>query len=138
MLRGVPAEAGAGSIEVLTVLREYLPARQIPGDPRRRWFASENSDLIVWLGEDDALIGFQFCYDKDFREHALTWMRDRGFSHMGVDAGGSAPTHKGTPLLVADGVVDAQRILALFLAEKDLVPADIVDFVSGKLREFTP
>ena len=120
------------------MLREYLPARQIPGDPPRRWFASEKSDLIVWLADNDVPIGFQFCYDKDFREHALTWMRDRGFSHTGIDAGGSAPHHKGSPLLVADGVVDAPRILALFLAENDLVPTDLAQFVSDKLREFTP
>jgi hypothetical protein len=136
MLQRIPAEAGAGPVEVLSVLREYLPARQVPGDPRRRWFASEKSDLIVWLDGDDAPIGFQFCYDKDFREHALTWMRGRGFNHMAVDSGGDIlSAGKGTPLLVADGRVDGPRILELFLAESSLVPEAFVRLVAEKLDE---
>ena len=32
-------------------LREIELARQHPGEPRRRWFTSSNSDLFVWVDE---------------------------------------------------------------------------------------
>jgi hypothetical protein len=35
---------------------------------------SPRCDLIVWLREDETVQGFQFCYDKDDIEHALTWV----------------------------------------------------------------
>ena len=54
------------------MLRE-IAARQVPGDPKRRWFTSPRIDLFVWLDEHDSPSGFQLCYDKESREHALTW-----------------------------------------------------------------
>ena len=69
------------------MLREITPSRQPAGDPRRRWFASARCDLIVWLRDDGGIDGFQFCYDKETSEHALTWFDDKGFSHMRVDDG---------------------------------------------------
>ncbi len=110
--------------------------RQPAGDPRRRWFASARCDLIVWVREDQTISGFQFCYDKDTSEHALTWFEDQGFSHMRVDTGGTGFAHgRGTPLLVANGVFDAGRILELFVGECALVPREYVDVISKKLRD---
>jgi hypothetical protein len=117
------------------MLREMSPVRQ-PDDDRRRWFASPRCDLIVWLGDDNSPTGFQFCYDKDASERALSWFEDRGFSHMRVDSGGGNLSHgRGTPLLVADGMLDAERILGQFRAECELIPGEFVEFVSEKLRE---
>ena len=116
-------------------LRE-IAARQIPGDPPRRWFESSRCDLIVWLNEDKTPRGFQFCYDKDDWEHALTWFENLGFSHMRVDTAGGEFAHgRGTPLLVADGDLDAGRIAEVFRAESQLVPREYVELVSEKLRE---
>ena len=118
------------------MLRELLPTRQIEGEPRRRWFRSDRCDLIVWLRDDGAPVGFQLCYDKDFQEHALTWIRARGFSHMRVDSGADAPGYpKGTPILLADGAIDAHRILGLFREESGGIPADLVQLVSEKVAD---
>ena len=118
------------------MLREYTPARQVPGDPPRRWFASPRCDLIVWFREDQSVLGFQLCYDKDAIEHAFTWIAERGFNHMRVDTGGGQFVHgPGTPLLVADGVFDSTRILELFRAESGLIPRELVELVSQKLQE---
>jgi hypothetical protein len=32
------------------MLSEIPEARQIRGEPRRRWFTSESMDLYVWVG----------------------------------------------------------------------------------------
>ena len=111
-------------------LRE-IAARQVPGDPRRRWFMSFNCDLIVWLDDDGAPLGFQFCYDKDEREHALTWRDGCGFSHLAVDSGVVPGTE--TPLLVPNGAFDPARVLALFRAEAVAVPTEYVAWVAGKI-----
>jgi hypothetical protein len=117
-------------------LREIALARQHPGEPRRRWFTSSNIDLFVWVDDAGAPVGFQLCYDKSSREHALTWTEERGFSSMAVDGGESRPArYKGSPILVTDGIIDAPRILEGFRREAGALPAEIVRVVEAKLGE---
>ena len=117
-------------------LREIELAQQHPGEPRRRWFTSSNIDLFVWVDEAGAPVGFQLCYDKSSREHALTWTEKNGFSSMAVDGGESRPArYKGSPILVTDGVIDAPRILEQFRLEAGAVPAEIVAMVEAKLGQ---
>ena len=111
------------------LLRELAP-KHVRKEPRRRWFWSARSDLIVWLSDDGTVLGFQFCYDKDWIEHALTWMADGGFSHMRVDTG---PMNRAAPLLVANGALDAPRILELFLRDCAVVPAEYVRLVCERV-----
>jgi len=127
--QGSPPDAGRE-------LREIALARQHPGEPRRRWFTSSNIDLFVWVDEAGAPVGFQLCYDKSSREHALTWTEERGFSSMAVDGGESRPArYKGSPILVTDGIIDARRILEEFRLEAGAVPAEIVRMVESKLGQ---
>lgn len=114
------------------MLREYPPTRQISGEPRRRWFRSLDCDLIVWLADDGSLSGFQFCYDKDTQEHALSWKKEVGFSHMRVDGGSSVAANR-SPILVADGSFDPGYILDVFRAESSELPPGYAEFVAGKL-----
>ena len=119
----------------LQMLEELLPTRQIPGEPRRRWFRSERCDLIVWLRDDGAPRGFQLCYDKDAHEHALTWIEGRGYNHMRVDAGSERePMENGTPILVPDGYFDPARILEIFGTEGGRLPPEFAGLVLEKLR----
>jgi hypothetical protein len=119
------------------MLREIGSTRQISGAPRRRWFTSPNIDLFVWLNEDESPCGFQLCYDKQHREHALTWTADAGFSHMAVDSGESRPArYKGTPILVSNGSVDALRILEDFRREAQSVPPEFAQMIEAKLQSF--
>jgi len=119
-------------------LRELADTRQVPGEPRRRWFSSPDLDLIVWLDDAEALIGFQLCYDKTRGERALTWRADRGYDHSAVDDGEVRPTqYKGTPILVADGHLDRVRVFELFREASDGVPRRIREKVS-ELIERSP
>ena len=116
------------------MLREVIDARQVPGEARRRWFTSPSIDLFVWTDDQGAATGFQLCYDKQDREHALTWTAAGGFNHMTVDGGESRPArYKGSPILVADGVINTQRVLEQFLGESASVPAEFVRFVEAKI-----
>ena len=68
-------------------MQEYAGVRQIPGEPRRRWFGSKEFDLIVRVSDSQEFIDFELCYDKHHDEHSLTWSKTAGFSHMAVDDG---------------------------------------------------
>ncbi len=117
------------------MLREINSTRQVGGESRRRWFSSPRCDLIVWLRDDDTPEGFQFCYDKQGQEHALTWTERDGFSHMRVDSGEGHPRHKGSPLLVPNGQFVATRILEAFDEESTALPAEFARLVAAKLQE---
>ena len=110
------------------VLRE-IDVRRVPGEPLRRWFMSVYCDLIVWVHGDETPLGFQFGYDKDELEQALTWTPRYGYSHQTVDkAGGDA-----VPLLVPGRPLDRDRVLEMFREEAILVPDLYIAFVSGKI-----
>lgn len=117
-------------------LREIANVRQVPGESYRRWFTSEDLDLIVWLGPRGMPHGFQLCYGKKERnERAVTWWPERGLTHSVVDDGaGSSLKVKGTPTLAAGGDFDAAGVLARFLATKGELQPEFVDFVAQRLQ----
>ena len=117
------------------MLRE-IQARQLTGEPGRRWFTSPDIDLFVWLGDDGKPTGFQLCYDKQRREHALTWTQSGGYTHMGVDGGESRPgRYKGTPILVANGAIDCDGILEQLRSQAGALPGAFLDLVEAKLAD---
>jgi hypothetical protein len=116
-------------------LRE-IPARQFSGEPRRRWFMSAHCDLIVWMRDGGEPQAFQFCYDKDDVEHALTWSPRDGFTHCIVDCGGSTSSlGGGTPFLIANGAPDAARILEIYRQESEAVPPPYSALVIARLNQ---
>jgi hypothetical protein len=119
-----------------TVLKEVQLSCQPGGEPIRRWFSDDHHDLIVWLANDGGIIGFQFCYDKSGDEHALTWLKDKGFAHRRIDDGeGRGLHHKMTPILIPDGIIDIGRIRSLFRLVCGEVDKDIVALVEKRLNE---
>lgn len=119
------------------MLKEIIPTRQIPGEPRRVWFIDDEMDFIVWFGESDEIVGFQLCDDKGGNEHALTWFRARGYSFERVDDGEGHPGHpKMAPVLLPAGRPDVNRLLPRFRHKAKLVPKYIRNFVIAKLRAF--
>lgn len=101
------------------MLVEYRNVRQVSGEGFRRWFSDDYFDLIVWYEgtrrSHRDINGFQLCYDRSGFERALTWQSGRGFSHEKVDTGeGGRLGLKSTPILVADGLFDADAIAERF------------------------
>jgi hypothetical protein len=117
------------------MLREIPEARQIRGEPRRRWFNSASMDLYVWYDGEDRPLGLQLCYGKPDRERALTWFRPASYSHMAVDPTGQHG-HSGTPILVADGLFDREDVNGAFAREGRELPADIRDLVVDTLGRY--
>lgn len=119
------------------MLRELVPTRQVPGEPVRRWFSSDDVDLIVWCDGDGVPTAFQLCYRVGLSERALTWTPEAGFVHRAVDDGeeDAGLRYKATPILVADGEFDPDRVGALVSAQGAALPPAILEFVTAKLAE---
>lgn len=123
------------------MLTEIRKPRQIPDEPRRRWFHSADMDLIVWfaegdVGEGSVPIAFQLCYDKARAEKALSWKPERGFVHLLVDDGESAHgKYKATPLLMPDGACELGVLGQRFNAAGKGLPAAIRAFITTKLSQ---
>ena len=116
------------------MLSEIEGARQIADEGKRRWFRDDELDLIVWYGDDDRVDGFQLCYDKSTRERALTWRRPGRYEHHAIDSGedGGMMT-KMTPVLVADGLFEQDRVSDVFASRSNLLPDDIVSLVADAI-----
>ena len=117
-------------------MREGTNVRQIPGEGRRRWFSSDDFDLIIWLNDDGSFAGFELCYDKRHNEHSLVWNPVYGFAHMAVDDGESGPgKYKASPILIASGYFDARRIHTALIKEAHSLPKEVAGYVLHALEE---
>lgn len=117
-------------------MNEYINVRQIPGDPERRWFYSDDFDLIVWFSDDRGIAGFELCYDKNCNMRSIEWSKTKGFRHMAVDDGEQRPgRHKASPILVPDGPFDAMRVYTAFLEASKLLPKEIANYVLQALEQ---
>jgi hypothetical protein len=100
------------------MLREIRPVLQRSGEHPRRWFTSEDLDLIVWFDDDGGLSAFELCYDKAERQRVLRWSHDGGREHHAVDSGEDRPgRHKASPLHIPDGTPDLPGLRARFTAQ---------------------
>lgn len=115
---------------------DEAPKRAVAGDYDRRWISDDYFDFIVWYTPGGAIHGFQLCYDKPHWERALTWLSDRGFSHMEVDCGEEAAYANRTPVLVPDGSFPADEVLAEFGRRGSTLPVELQNLVTGKIAEF--
>jgi hypothetical protein len=123
------------NVKCFKMLLEVPNIQQQPGEPPRRWFFSHEQDLFVWFGEDGKPVAFQLCYGKYRNEHAIRWKLGRGFTHHSVDDGESGAVSSDAPLLMADGVFEAARVLKRFLELSVEMPREIAGFVVARLLE---
>ncbi len=115
-------------------LTEILSVRRIAGEPLRRWFTSNEVDLIVWFDDAGCALGFELSYDKGRGEHAIAWREGQGYTHWAVDDGEKRPGKpKGSPLLIADGPFDARRLHRTLSALREGLPPEVADYVLSLL-----
>lgn len=117
------------------LLREWRAAPD-PSGKQRRWFTSDDFDLIVWFDDDASVAAFQLCYDRMRRERAITWARASGFSHNRIDDGEAGPWANRSPILVSDGVFPADEIAHRFADASLGIPENLRAIVLAKLREY--
>ena len=108
----------------------------VRGDFKRSWMADDYFDLIVWYEPGNAIHGFQLCYGKPQSEHALTWLKGRGFSHHEIDSGEDAAEWNLSPILVQDGNFPAAEVTSEFQRRSIQLPKSLRNFIASKLRKF--
>ena len=119
------------------MLKEFNNLRQIENEDFRRWFSDDYFDLIVWYDKSKSIVGFQLCYDIHGEEKAFTWHKDRGYNHAAVDSGEDRHSlHKKTPVLIMDGIFDANSIAARFKNAVLDIDKEICDIVLNKIMEY--
>jgi hypothetical protein len=112
-----------------------IPVISEENEPVKRWFTDHNTDLFVWLAEDESILRFQLCYNKGQNEHALTWTRDQGLSHHAVDDGEEKVMKmKKSPILVQNGRVDYSGVQKIIRDTGQELPAFIYNFVLETLE----
>ena len=116
------------------MLIELRDARQIQGEPIRRWFMSPAMDLIIWHDERMKPIGFQLCYDKGRREKAITWHEGGELVHSAIHSGeDTGLKHKESPILVDDVKPDFAYIKEHFEQQSGKLPPEVARLVLSAL-----
>lgn len=119
------------------MLKEILNTRQVKGDPKRRWFSDDYFDLIIWLNEQNNIVGFQLCYDKINNERAFTWDKEKGYTHHRIDSGENIPGRfKATPILIDDGIFDYETIANIFKKESKQLDKKTTNFVYENILKY--
>lgn len=118
------------------VLEEIKNIKKYENEPFRKWFWSERLDLTVWYNNDDAIVGFQLCYGKGVEDKALTWDKDKGFTHDTVDEGDNPGGYKRTAILEPDGVFDKDKIINIYKEESVDIEEETAQFVMEKLNSY--
>lgn len=120
-------------------MKEILPkyVKQIPGEPRRRWFEDNYFDLLVWENEAGPIVAFQLSYDKRHNQRSLMWKEQIGYMHNKVDDGENKPgKYKATPILVEDGVLDFVKVAEKFKLNSKAIDTEVSTFVYNKILEY--
>lgn len=119
------------------MLREFIHVRQEGGPGRRRWFESDELDLVVWFDAQDQVQGYQICYHRGGREYALTWRPYLGFAHDAVDSGDNrgGTGQKLTPILFPDGAVPWDEITRRFAKNGAALEPELRNLVARTLAE---
>jgi hypothetical protein len=118
------------------MLRELKNVRQKDDGRFRRWFEDDYFELIVWYDARRRLAGFQLCYDRYGHEHALTWHKNRGFSHDRVSSAFDEFHTLGAPVLTPDGPFPVADIAGRFSEAARGIDADIAALVLEKIDEY--
>jgi hypothetical protein len=61
------------------------PIQRFHNDLDKSYSADDYLDLVVWYEFSGEVHGYQLCYDRFDAPRAITWTRERGFSHCFVD-----------------------------------------------------
>jgi len=114
-----------------------MKTRQVSDEYHTRLFTDNFFDLYVWAEhENDVIIGFRLCYDKQGCFRALTWDNENGFFHDQINEGDNPGLLKQTPILTPDGIFQKQNILTKFREESKEIDPHVRDFVILKLDEY--
>ena len=119
----------------MNTLAEVASVVQWPGEPRRRWFAAESMDLLLWVDEHGAPVGFQLGWRDGSRSHAITAREGQPLSHTAVDEGSRGGAKFGQSAILRSAVddYDLSLIQPRFALASHALPSALRDYVLQQL-----
>ena len=100
----------------------------------RLWFSDSDHDLFVWLDASGNPAAFQFSYDKNINEHAISWSLENGYRHDRIDDGESGDgRYKMSPIMTPNGDFDNRKIADIFKAISQNLEPTLVTFIYQQL-----
>ena len=119
----------------MRLLSEIKNARQITGEPFRRWYTNGDVDLIVWL-EEYRILGYQLVVPSGLGQTAITWKDGTGMSVAGVDDGEGRPAGpKMTPILTGPEKLQPDAVLQLFRGISEGLPSGLAGVVEQTISD---
>jgi hypothetical protein len=118
------------------MLREIANVQQREPGLLRRWFRDDYFDIFVWQSPHGAFVSLQLCYDLPSRERVLVWREGHGYAHHGIDSGEATPFDNRSPIMVADGVLPVDVVMAEFDQRGAALEPALRDFIAGHLRAY--
>ncbi len=115
------------------MLREILSSRKIINGQSRRWFTNEMFDLFIFFNNENMLVQFQLCYDKQDNEHVISWSERSGYAHNRIDTGRDIPGRAGSPLFVSNGSCDIETLKKAFIESSLNLDNSLFDQIYRKL-----
>ena len=117
------------------MLKETKSVRQIPGEPFRRWYTDNKTNLIVWL-EEHRVVGFQLIVPDGETQAVFTWHEGRKVTVTSLDDGEGNMGHpKMTPILSKAHAVDRMAVSQHFKAVSAELPPGLSHLVEQKISE---
>lgn len=104
------------------MFQELKNVRQIEGEGLRRWFVSDDLELILWYDENKKLEGFQICYDKLAGTRTITWK-------MVTTTDG-----KSKSIIISDGAYNKTRIYSLVERDSENLEETLRSFILKRLE----
>ncbi len=109
----------------------YIRTRDLD---QRSWFNSPEADLYLWH-QNEAVIKFEFCYNKGWHEQSIRWQDGQSCKKMCVDDGESNPRHKQASILMACGQPNWQAAARAFRLSSERLPLELRHFILNILTK---
>jgi len=120
------------------MLHEINKVNQSMPELWRRWFCDDNFDLFVWQNRQGEIVRFELSYAKAGPEHSIVWDKYKGYAHHRVDDGESqSGRYKMTPILLSDGVFQAQSVAEQFKRAGQQIDPAVAQFVHYHLLHYS-
>jgi hypothetical protein len=117
------------------MLKEVKATRQNQGEPFRRWYTDNDTDLIVWLKQYE-IVGFQLTVPAGTERDVLTWHEGKSPRVEGLDDGEGRPGRpKMSPMLTQRHGVVPTEILHHFREVAAELPSGLSALIERQIGE---
>lgn len=115
----------------------YIRTHMTRGENHKLWFQDHNNDLFIWLNENRQPTSFQFCYNKAFDEHSISWQHQNGFYHSRIDSGEDGINqYKMSPIMISDETFKHKEMADLLLTISQDINPELINFIYHKILSY--